>query len=537
MIYTFQQFCIGALTRYLTEQPLLNGLRRLIPAESTLNALFIFGLGVVYMFFGDRTQIFAKAQKYFDPLVFTALFVGSMVAGIVTMKTKTDGDLGFLNRDQTDEWKGWMQIVILIYHFMGASSISGIYNPIRVLVAAYLFQTGYGHFFFFYKKGDFSLGRVLNVLVRLNLLTFVLQYVMDTNYLSYYFTPLVSFWFGVIWITMYIGHQSNKTMPPWFMLCKIGIAAVVTTMIIHVPGLLERMFALLERTCNIHWDAAEWRFRLGLDAWIVYVGMLCAYGAIKFSEHRLQEHPSWSTAKKAAVIGSVVAMIGYFYFELSCSSKIVYNRYHPYISWIPIFAFITLRNATVRLRNTSSKFFIFFGRISLETFIGQFHMWLAGDTKGLLVVVTHPRAAHGLGWWFNFAVSSVLFVFVCYYLSQATGQLTKWICSGVLSAPASAASSHGRSGHQEYQAVPLLPTNSQQTRQETGHQTAKSDALADPPTAVQGDIVEQQEEDMESGPPASRLSAADKFKNFCNDARVKICFFIIIVAIVNNFCN
>jgi hypothetical protein len=407
------------------------------------------------MYFCDRTTLLGKAQKQFDPYVFSFLMLLTLAAGIITLKTsKREGDQGFLNRDQTDEWKGWMQIIILVYHYLGASGTSGIYNPVRVLVAAYLFQTGYGHFFFFYKKGDFGIARFMNVMVRLNLLTIVLEYAMDTDYLSYYFTPLVSFWFIIIWTMMYLGNSYNKV--PWFILTKLVVFMGLTTYIIQWPGVLETMFDAFELLFNIHWDAHEWRFRLALDAWIVYVGMLCAYITIKFGDVKFSERPSWPIIKRCSVIASAFAMVWFFWFELSQPNKIVYNDIHPYISWIPILAFIILRNATMKLRNTSSRLFMFIGKCSLETFIGQFHMWLAGDTKGLLVVLQPAGWVRGLGWWLNLVVSSALFVYVSYWLSQSTGELTSYLCAKPQ--PAENGRQHNATGANQ-DGVPLLPTN------------------------------------------------------------------------------
>ena len=143
-----------------------------------------------------------------------------------------------------------MQLVILIYHISGASAVSPtllfylskdavlmtsfvsqcipVYMHVRVLVAAYLFQTGYGHLSFFWLKADFGLYRVcqvrltlcppqcflqsvtvlvLQVLFRLNFLVLLLCVVMDRPYQFYYFVPLVTVWFVIIYCTLAMWPQ------------------------------------------------------------------------------------------------------------------------------------------------------------------------------------------------------------------------------------------------------------------------------------------------------------------------------------------
>ena len=267
-----------------------------IPSESVLQALLAFGLVLVYTFFTDRTHLFGKEAKHFSLEQFWFLVVLTGIIGYLTAET-ADKDQPFLSRDQTDEWKGWMQILILIYHYLGASKVSWIYNGIRVLVAMYLFMTGFGHTVFFYRKADYSFKRVVAVMVRLNLLNVVLAYTMNTDYLFYYFSPLVSFWFGVIWITMWIKHDRNKDMG--FLGTKFGISAMVVTIFTKTPGILETVFSVLKTVANINWDAVEWRFRVGLDMWIVYIGMIVAIVFIKASD--FQSSPNWQNYRSIAL--------------------------------------------------------------------------------------------------------------------------------------------------------------------------------------------------------------------------------------------
>jgi N-acetylneuraminate 9-O-acetyltransferase len=243
------------------------------------------------------------------------------------------------------------------------------------LLLSYLFMTGYGHTMFYLKKADFSFRRVAQILVRLNLLTVALAYAMDTDYLFYYFAPLVSFWYLVVYITLFLGHRHNEKRA--FLLGKIALSAMVVVILHANPAPLDVLFGLLEVACNIHWDAPEWRFRVNLDVFIVYAGMLTAIAYGKSRELRITSHPKWTWIHRSTLTLSGVGLIWFFFFELTRRDKFEYNSWHPFVSAIPVVAFVLLRNATPVLRASSSWLYAFVGTCSLETFILQYHIWLA----------------------------------------------------------------------------------------------------------------------------------------------------------------
>jgi len=388
-----------------------------VPSESVLYAILVFGFVLVYAFFTDRSHLFGKEAKFFSFEQFWLLVILMVFLGYFTSES-ADKDQPFLSRDQTDEWKGWMQILILIYHYLGASKSSCIYNVIRVLVAMYLFMTGFGHTVFFYKKADYSFKRTVSVLLRLNLLNVALAYTMDTDYLFYYFSPLVSFWFGVIWITMWIGHDRNSDMR--FICAKFVTSAVLVTLFIKTPGILDGLFSVLQFVARIKWDAVEWRFRVALDMWIVYIGMIVALLYVNASE--ITSLPQWFKYRAIAIAASAITIPAFLIFEVTREDKFAYNKWHPYISFLPILAFIVLRNSSQRLRNSHSAAFAFIGRCSLETFILQFHIWLAADTKGILVMIGPSQ------WrWLSFMVGTILFIYMSWKIAAVTVTITEWI--------------------------------------------------------------------------------------------------------------
>lgn len=126
-----------------------------------VNCLAKVGLIMIYAFLCDRTNFFMKENKYYTkPNFFLPI---TYVFALGLFFTDESASYKLLPRDQTDEWKGWMQLIILTYHMTGASQVLPIYVNMRLLVTMYLFLTGYGHFTYFWHKGDQGFKRLLEV--------------------------------------------------------------------------------------------------------------------------------------------------------------------------------------------------------------------------------------------------------------------------------------------------------------------------------------------------------------------------------------
>nr|XP_013796751.1 PREDICTED: CAS1 domain-containing protein 1 isoform X5 [Apteryx mantelli mantelli] len=350
--------------------------------EMLLHSFCKLGLIMTYFYLCDRANLFMKENKFYTHSSFFIPIIYILVLGV--FYTENTKETKVLNREQTDEWKGWMQLVILIYHISGASTFLPVYMHIRVLVAAYLFQTGYGHFSYFWIKGDFGVYRVCQVLFRLNFLVVVLCIVMDRPYQFYYFVPLVTIWFMIIYVTLAVWPQivQKKANGNCFwhfgLLLKLICLLICIYFLSYSQGAFEKIFSFwpLSKCFELNGNVYEWWFRWKLDRYTYSV---------------------WAS---------------------SCKNKTDCNELHPSVSVVQILAFILIRNIPGYVRSVYSSFFAWFGKISLELFICQYHIWLAADTKGILVLIPGYPVL-------NVMVSTFIFVCVAHEISQITNDLAQ----------------------------------------------------------------------------------------------------------------
>ncbi|KAM4687283.1 N-acetylneuraminate (7)9-O-acetyltransferase [Discoglossus pictus] len=405
------------------------------PVASSLETLLVscckLGLIMAYFYFCDRANLFMKENKFYTHSSFFIPIIYILVLGVFYNENTKETKL--LNREQTDEWKGWMQLVILIYHISGASSFLPVYMHVRVLVAAYLFQTGYGHFSYFWLKGDFGIYRVAQVLFRLNFLVVVLCIVMDRPYQFYYFVPLVTFWFMVIYCSLAMWPQiiqkkaNGNYLWNFGLILKLSFLLLLLCFLSYSQGTFEKMFSLwpISKLFELNGNVYEWWFRWKLDRYAVFHGMAFAFLYLALQKHQVLSEgkgdPLFSNkVSNVLLFFSVVSFLTYSIWASSCKNKTECNEMHPSISVVQILAFVLIRNIPGYARSVYSSFFAWFGKISLELFICQYHIWLAADTKGILVLIPgNPML--------NIIVSTFIFVCVAHEISHITNDLAQII--------------------------------------------------------------------------------------------------------------
>jgi hypothetical protein len=325
-------------------------------------------------------------ERHYDRDTFWALMILCLLAGALTITKTSEKMQGVvLNRDQTEEWKGWMQVIFLAYHYFHAGN--DVYNLVRVLIGAYVWMTGFGHFIYFYQTKQYDIVRVVRTMLRLNFLVFFTCLATENPYMLYYICPLHTFFFFMTYFAMYLGQQFNYTNKGLW--SKFGAVFVFVCVLWSQDAIFSAFFWLLTPLLQLDGTFHEWQFRTGLDRFAPLAGMICGY-LLPFFQQWLVALEKQSPAKEWSVKAPItVALVGatyWWYQSIYLLPKVEYNANHPYFEMLPILSFLWLRNLTHTLRSYHMHMFAWWGKVTLESYISQLHILMTSNAKAVLVL-------------------------------------------------------------------------------------------------------------------------------------------------------
>lgn len=312
------------------------------------------------------------------------------------------------------------------YHYYRAYNV---YNEIRCFVSAYVWMTGFGNFLYFDKKQDFSIERAVSMWLRINYFPILLSVFVGVDLDLLYIVPLHTTAFFITMATCYVAKLADQKFgwPHW----KRNGFALGLCLAVHVLFYQTKLVnILLLFSKEIH-------FRFQSDKYSAVLGIVSGYfwgHAQKFiawahtpnaSMEGGSAHYYYTEQQKMAAwgqrAGGVVLIALWWILFGHMSDKYTYNPVHPFVFWMPIFGWLALRNGSKYLTEIHSTALEFFGKITLETYVLQFHVFMCRNVQHIPVVV--PGAGKDGPWplkALNMLVTGAGFVALAYWARRIT---------------------------------------------------------------------------------------------------------------------
>lgn len=301
-------------------------------------------------------------------------------------------------------------------------------------------MTGFGNFLYFDKKQDFSLERAVSMWVRINYFPLMLSIFLGVKLELYYVVPLHTVGFFVTMATCYLAKVLREKYPQKLDHEKSNIAAIGICLLVHVLFFETSLKGLLT------WFSDEYEFRFRTDKYSAWFGILSGFLWARFKAYMQwcygedsngsatevvngdagQDKKSQATVTKQQAmyiqrgVGAAFILVWFFAFGAE-SNKTVYNPKHAFVFWMPMVGFLMLRNSSKRLTEMHSTALEFMGRITLETYVLQFHVFMCQNVQHIPVIIP-GSGVNGFAFlkFINMLVTGAGFVCLAYYARKAT---------------------------------------------------------------------------------------------------------------------
>jgi N-acetylneuraminate 9-O-acetyltransferase len=269
-------------------------------------------------------------------------------------------------------------------------------------------MTGFGNYLYFDKTQDFTVTRAVSMWLRINYFPLLLSWALSVPLELYYVVPLHTAGFFVTMATCYLSKQLATSRATAHLFSQdnkrsANVAALGICLLVHI------LFYETPAVNMLKVFSDEYLFRFQSDKYSAWVGMVSG-----FCWGWLKEYMQWcyntaagenSDPESAAVtedsikkskqvraqwiqrIGGVGLIATWWLLFGHLTDKYTYNPIHPYCFWMPVAGWLMVRNSSKYLMELHSTALEFFGRITLETYVLQFHVFMCRDVQYIPILV------------------------------------------------------------------------------------------------------------------------------------------------------